>query len=65
MKLSFLASQRASDAAFALCHYFPDRLTVDQRIGMEVICLVAPERLDAERCGEALALYSAVVSHRA
>jgi hypothetical protein len=59
-----LLQHRASDAAYSLCQDYPDRLTVAQRIQMEVTCLVAPRRLSVDRCGEAIATYCAAVAAR-
>jgi hypothetical protein len=59
-----LFQHRASDAAYSLCQDYPDRLTIDQRIRMECVCLVAPERLSPTWCGEAFATYHSVVEPR-
>lgn len=59
-----LFQHRASDAAYVLCQDCADRLTIDQRIRMEVICLVAPERLSTAWCGEAFSMYAAKVARR-
>jgi hypothetical protein len=55
---------RASEAAFELLNSFADRLTVEQRIRIYVIQMVAPERLGWDEVGDALATWTLVVSVR-
>ena len=59
-----LFQQRASDAAYSLCQDYPDRLTMDQRIRMEIVGLMAPERLSLPWSGEAVVMYAAKVERR-
>jgi hypothetical protein len=60
----FEIQQRASDAAFMLRQEYADRLTMRQNIDMEIIGMVAPDRLDWEWCGAAIATYLSVVQPR-
>lgn len=57
----FIVQQRASDAAWELINSFADRLTLEQRVRMEVVKLYAPERLGWAEVGDCLALWSHVV----
>ncbi len=60
----FLVQQRASDAAGELINSFTDRLTLEQRVRLEVVKLYAPERLGWSEVGECLATWSLVVEVR-
>lgn len=59
-----LFQRRASDCAFVLRQEYSDRLTIDQNIRMEIVGLVAPERLSAAICGDAIVMFSQVVKVR-
>lgn len=56
--------RRAWEAAWVLRQEYADRMTLEQNIRMEVIRMVAPERLGWAECGDALATYSMVVEVR-
>lgn len=60
----YIVQQRASDRAHALCEDFPDRLTLEQRVAMEVTRRYAPERLGWREVGSAVALWAMVVEVR-
>lgn len=52
----FIIQQRASDAAFMLRQEHSDRLDIFQNVRMEVLTMMAPERLGWSEVGDALAL---------
>lgn len=54
----------ANDCAFVLRNDYPDRLTIDQSIRMEIARMVSPERLGQEQCGDAIALFCQKVRAR-
>lgn len=56
--------QRAWDAAFVLRQEYADRLTLEQNIKLEVLTMMAPERLGWSEIGEALALWALTVAVR-
>jgi hypothetical protein len=60
----YIVQQRASDAAFMLCEEFPGRLTLEQRVAMEVTRRYAPERLGWREVGSAISLWAMVVEVR-
>jgi hypothetical protein len=64
LSLPYAVQQRAWDAAFVLRQDFSDRLDLATNIRMEVIQMVAPERLGWTECGDALATYALVTEVR-
>lgn len=56
--------RRAWECAFVLCQDFPELLTLEQHVRLQVITLYDPERLGWDECETALCLYARLVMVR-